>query len=64
VLRADVDRIRCCGYAVCTEICPEVFELHEDGFYSVGGDVPPELEDKARQAAVECPASAIEVHAG
>jgi ferredoxin len=62
-LRADVDRLKCCGYALCTEICPEVFELDEDGFVSIGGEVPRGLEERAREASSSCPASAIEVHA-
>jgi ferredoxin len=62
-LRADVDRIKCCGYALCTELCPEVFHLDEDCFVSIGGEVPPGVEDRAREAASSCPAAAIEVHA-
>jgi ferredoxin len=41
-------------------LCPEVFELHDDGYAIVlVSDVPSELEDSVRQAVSQCPARAI-----
>jgi ferredoxin len=61
-MKATVDPDRCQGHARCWEICPEVFDLDEEGHASVIVDVVPvELEDKARQAVINCPERAISV---
>lgn len=61
-MKATVDPDRCQGHARCWEICPEVFDLDEEGHASVIVDVVPvELEEKARQAVVNCPERAISV---
>jgi ferredoxin len=59
-MKVHVDSHICAGFGVCVGLCPEVFELHEDG-YSVArvGEVPPKLEDAVRQAVNQCPAGAI-----
>lgn len=62
-LKVSVDRGRCCGYAVCVGICPEVFDLDEDGLARVLlDDVPAGLEETLRFAAMSCPEAAINVH--
>ena len=44
----------------CTSICPDVFELNDDGFAeNIMGDVPSELEADAKEAAECCPVNAI-----
>jgi ferredoxin len=59
-MKVRVDTEVCAGFGVCLGLCPEVFELHEDGYAIVlVGEVPPELEDKVRQAVSQCPANAI-----
>jgi ferredoxin len=59
-LKAVVDPARCCGYTLCNQECPEVFELDENGFAVVAMTViPPELAAKARAAAAACPEDAI-----
>ena len=61
-MRVAVDADRCEGHARCWAICPEVFELDEEGHAVVTlPDVPAELEDKAREAATNCPERAITV---
>jgi ferredoxin len=60
-LRAVVDRNRCCGYGICAEVCPEVYKIDDQGFAYVDGDVPPELEDAAREGCDACPDEAIVV---
>ena len=61
-MKDSVDPHRCQGHARCWEICPEVFDLDEEGHASVIVDVVPvELEDKARQAVINCPERAITV---
>ena len=59
-MKVHVNSQVCAGFGVCLGLCPEVFELHEDGYaVVVVSDVPPELEDAVRQAVSQCPARAI-----
>lgn len=61
-MKATVDPDRCQGHARCWDICPEVFSLDDEGHAFVSVDVvAPEQEDRARQAAVNCPERAITV---
>ena len=61
-LVVTVDRRRCCGYAICVGICPEVYELDGDGLAQVRpGSVRLELHEPARRAAASCPEEAITV---
>jgi ferredoxin len=61
-MKVTVDADRCQGHARCWAICPEVFDLDDEGHALVAVDVvPPELEDKARQAANNCPERAITI---
>ena len=62
-MKAEVDPDRCQGHARCWEICPEVFALDDEGLaYVATPDVPTELENKAREAADNCPERAIALH--
>ncbi len=50
----------CIGDGICEEICPEVFELRDDGLAYVIEEEPGEgLSDKVEEAIEECPTSAI-----
>lgn len=61
-MRVSVDADRCEGHARCWGICPEVFDLDEEGHAVVKlAEVPPDLEGKARDAARNCPERAIQV---
>jgi ferredoxin len=58
--KVSVDLNKCCGYAICAEICPEVFKLDDQGFAvviedQVGGD----LFASASEAEAACPEAAI-----
>jgi ferredoxin len=53
---------KCCGYALCVEICPEVFEADDSGFAHAGSSaVPRELVDRTRESAEMCPEEAIDL---
>lgn len=62
-MKAVVDDDRCCGHGVCVALCPDVFDLTDDGYaVAVGTDVPPGLETTVREAATQCPEAAITIH--
>ena len=61
-MKVRVDPEICAGFGICVGICPEVFELHEDGYAKVLlAEVPPNLQDLVRRAESQCPARAISV---
>lgn len=61
-MKVRVDKEVCAGFGVCLGLCPEVFELHDDGYAIVRvNEVPPELEAAVRTAVKQCPANAISI---
>lgn len=61
-MKAEVDADLCGGHSVCVGLCPEVFELHDDGYAFVKVDeVPSEHEDAVRRAVDQCPTYAISI---
>lgn len=62
MMRVRIDDDRCRGHGVCCTLCPEVFELTEDG-YAVTRltDVPPAFHDAVRTAVDQCPEHAISI---
>jgi len=61
-MKVSVDPDLCQGHARCWQICPEVFELDDEGHASVAiADVPADLEQKVRDAVRNCPERAISV---
>jgi ferredoxin len=59
-MKVHVDAHVCAGFGVCLGLCPEVFELHDDGYTIVPvSEVPPEHEEAVRQAVSQCPSGAI-----
>ncbi|HET9874884.1 MAG TPA: ferredoxin [Mycobacterium sp.] len=60
-MNAWVDPDRCRGHGICTTICPEVFEINEDGYSEVTvPEIPPEFEGAVRDAIKQCPEQAIQ----
>jgi ferredoxin len=62
-MRARVRSELCQGHTLCNMLAPEIFLLRdEDGHsYVTAGSIPPELQDKARRASLNCPELAIEL---
>ncbi len=60
-MRVIVDPGCCEGHGRCYALAPELFEADDCGHASERGDgqVPPELEDAARNAAENCPEEAV-----
>ena len=61
-MKARVDQDTCIGCGVCPAVCPEVFELDDEGLSHVIVDtVPEDAEDEAKDAEESCPVDAIKV---
>lgn len=61
-MEAVVDKDTCIGCGLCPSICPEVFEMQDDGKAGTMVDqVPSEVEDSAKEAESSCPVNAIAV---
>lgn len=63
-MKVSIDQTKCVQCGSCVSICPEVFEMKEDGMVDVkpeykGKDVPVELEAKVTEARDMCPSTAI-----
>ena len=60
-MKAVVNPEDCTGCGLCTETCPEVFELTDDVASVIGDEVPEDAIDTCKQAAEECPLEAISI---
>lgn len=61
-MNAHVDKDTCIGCGLCPSICPEVFEMEDDGKAGAIHDAVPEnMEDGAKEAEESCPVNAISV---
>lgn len=61
-MKVKVNQDACIGCGACAAICPEVFELNDEGIsIAKQEEVPTVQEEMARDAADSCPTGAIEV---
>jgi len=60
-MRAEIDHDLCSGDGICSELCPEVFEMDGDKAKVIVEEVPPEAEDSCRDAADSCPEGCISI---
>jgi ferredoxin len=61
-MKVSIDDDQCKGHGVCWGLCPQVFDLLDDGYAVVLVDeVPPELEDVVGDAVRRCPEHAISI---
>lgn len=58
-MRASVDPQVCIGCTLCTQTCPEVFKMEGDKAVAYKDPVPEALEEACKNAAEQCPVSAI-----
>ena len=61
-MKAFVDKDICIGCGACTGICPDVFEMDDDGLaVAIQDELSSDMEDSAVDAQDSCPVSAITV---
>jgi ferredoxin len=59
-MKVWVDDQRCRGHGVCVTLCPEVFDLTDDGYAeAIASDVAKEFEAVTQEAIDCCPEQAI-----
>ena len=63
-MKARVDTDLCIGCELCVQIAPAVFRMEGEFAAAISETVPPEHEKSARQAADECPVTAIVISGG
>jgi ferredoxin len=54
-MKLRIDMTACEGRGLCAEVLPELITLDDWGFPIITSQVPPELEDDAREAVRLCP---------
>ena len=60
-MKVKIDEDLCTGCELCTETCPEVFEMQGDISAVKVDEVPDDEEECVKQAEEECPVEAISV---
>lgn len=62
-MHVSVIEDKCCGFATCISIAPEVFDVDSDqiAVVLIDGEIPTSLRGCVREAAEACPTDAIVV---
>lgn len=62
-MKVVVDNSRCQGHGRCYDLSPEVFAADDDGYVllNIDGEIPADLEQKARTAVLNCPENALSI---
>ena len=61
-LKVKVNKDACIGCGACAAICPDVFEIDDDGLSKAKEEtVKEENKDEVQDAADSCPTAAIEI---
>jgi len=61
-MKININKEKCIGCGYCASVCPEVFELGEDGKSKVKEGVNfSDFEDQIKEAKEGCPVGAIEI---
>lgn len=62
MMKAYVDKETCIGCELCVEICPEIFEMEDDGLaVAKDSEIPEDLLEDAQEAEESCPTDAITI---
>lgn len=58
-MKANVNQDTCIGCGLCPSICPEVFDMKDDGkSHVIVDEVPSDAEESAAEARESCPVDA------
>lgn len=62
-MQAFLNKDDCIGCGLCPQICPEVFEMEEDGDKAFALDIKitDALQESAKEAEEACPVDAIKI---
>ena len=61
-MKGFVDKNICIGCGVCPTVCPEIFEMDDDGLAKASeSEITDALVDSAKDAEEQCPVNAITV---
>jgi len=60
-MKATIDKELCTACELCSDTCPEVFEMAEDTAVVKVNPIPANQEDCVRGAAEDCPVEAIKI---
>jgi ferredoxin len=61
-MRVVIDHDECTGCGTCESICPDVFELRDDGLsYVIDEEPSSDLMDCIEESAEECPVECITI---
>ena len=58
-MKVSVNKDLCIGCGACAAIAPDVFEIGDEGFAEVKGEVTEEIKDDVTDALEGCPTGAI-----
>ena len=58
-MKLCVDKNLCIGYGACQAICPDVFEIEEDGLAAAINEATEQNIEDAQDAMAGCPVGAI-----
>ncbi len=59
-MKATVDQDLCIGCGVCESVCPEVFQMNDEGLAeAIEGEINLADMENAKQAQIGCPVEAI-----
>ena len=61
-MRGFVDKDMCIGCGLCAALCPEIFEMDDDGKAEASkNEIEDKLIESAKEAEEQCPVNAITI---